>query len=81
MFVVSWNAPGACVYRKTIEATVMGVPPLNPSHCYVIARAGSADEVERRAFEVRDFTVSPTRTSVLLIGHAYDPPGGVYPGP
>lgn len=57
-----------------IEATIMGVPPLNPSHCYVIARAGSADEGERRAFEVRDFTVGTARTSVLVIGHAYDPP-------
>ena len=56
-----------------IEATVMGIPPLNPGSCYVIVRAGQA-ESERRAFEVRDFTVSPERTSVFLIGRDYDPP-------
>lgn len=65
-----------------IEAAVMGMPPLNPGRCYVIARAGPADEGERRAFEVRDFAVSAARTSVLLIGHAYDLPlGGVEPSP
>jgi len=26
----------------TVETTVMGVPPLDPTRCYVIARAGSA---------------------------------------
>ncbi|MDH6257616.1 hypothetical protein [Bradyrhizobium sp. BR13661] len=57
-----------------IEATIMGVPPLNPSRCYAIARAGAADEQERRAFEVRDFIVSTNLTSVLLVGRAYDPP-------
>jgi len=56
-----------------IEATVMGVPPLNPDSCYVIARAGEGEK-ERRAFEVRDFTVSPVRTSVFIIGRDYDPP-------
>ncbi len=64
-----------------IETTVMGVPPLDPDRCYVIARAGSADERERRAFEVRDFAVSAARTSVFLIGHAYDLPDGVQPSP
>lgn len=59
-----------------IEAIVMGVPLLDPGRCYVIARAGPADERERRAFEVRDFIVSTARTSVLLIGHAYEPPSG-----
>ena len=57
-----------------IDAPVMGVPSLDPSRCYIIARAGPADEGERRAFEVRDFTVSAERTSVLIIGRAYDPP-------
>jgi hypothetical protein len=57
-----------------IEATVMGVPPLNPSRCYVIARAGRNEEGERRAFEVRDFVVTPERTSVFIIGRDYDPP-------
>jgi hypothetical protein len=64
-----------------IEATVMGMPPLNPGLCYVIARAGPALEGERRAFEVRDFAVSIARTSVLLIGHAHDLQDGVQPGP
>ena len=59
-----------------IEAAVMGAPPLNPERCYVIARGGSTDEGQRSAFEVRDFTVSPERTSVLSIGHAYDVPQG-----
>jgi hypothetical protein len=39
-----------------IEAAVMGVAPLDPSRCYVIAHAGPAEEGERRIFEVRDFT-------------------------
>ncbi len=56
-----------------IEATFMGAPPLDPGRCYVIARAGRS-ESERRAFEVRDFTVSPARTSVLLVGRHHDPP-------
>ena len=56
-----------------IEGTAMGVPPLNPSRCYVIARAGG-NEGERRAFEVRDFAVNPERTSVFIIGRNYDPP-------
>lgn len=65
-----------------VEATAMGVPPLDPGRCHVIARAGAVDEGERRVFEVRDFVVSTTRTSVLLIGRAYDPPAGwVQPNP
>lgn len=56
-----------------IEATVMGVPPLNPSSCYVIARAGQGER-ERRAFEVHDFTVNPERTSVFIVGRDYDAP-------
>jgi hypothetical protein len=64
-----------------IETTVMGTPPLNPDRCYVIARAGSAHEGERRAFEVRDFAVSTARTSVFILGHAYDLPDEVRPGP
>ena len=57
-----------------IEAAAMGVSPLDPSRCYVTARAGAADEIERRAFEVRDFAVSAERTSVFIIGRAYEPP-------
>ena len=57
-----------------IEAAAMGVAPLDPSRCYVIARAGPAAEGERRAFEVRDFTSNTERTSVFVIGRAYDAP-------
>jgi hypothetical protein len=64
-----------------IEATVMDVPPLDPGRCYVIARAGPADDGERRAFEVRDFVVGSARTSVLLVGHAYDLPKEVWSSP
>ncbi len=60
-----------------IETTAMGVPPLNPDRCYVIAHAGPRNEGERRAFEVRDFAVNPDRTSVFIIGHAYDAPPGL----
>ena len=59
-----------------IESTFMGVLPLDPSRCYVIARAGPADENERRAFEVRDFAVSTEGTSVFVVGRVYDPPSG-----
>lgn len=64
-----------------IEAAIMGMPPLNPGRCYVVARAGPAHEGERRVFEVRDFAVSTSRTSVFLIGHAYDLPADVQPRP
>ena len=57
-----------------IEGAVMGVAPLDPSRCYVIAHAGPAAEEERRAFEVRDFTSNTDRTSVFVIGRAYDAP-------
>ena len=56
-----------------IEATFMGVPPLDPGSCYVIVRAGQGER-ERRAFEVRDFTVNPERTLVFIVGRDYDPP-------
>lgn len=56
-----------------IEATVMGVPPLDPGSCYVIMRAGQSER-ERRAFEVRDFTSNPELTLVFVIGRDYDPP-------
>jgi hypothetical protein len=59
-----------------IEAAIMGVPPLDPGRCYVIARGGRTDERERSAFEVRDFTVSAERISVFTIGRAYGAPGG-----
>ena len=57
-----------------VEAAVMGVPPLDPDHCYVIARAGLAADTERRAFEIRDFAVSTERSSVFVVGRAYDAP-------
>ena len=59
-----------------IEAAVMGASPLDPGRCYLIARAGQAGDTVRRAFEVRDFAVSSERTSVFVVGHAYDPPPG-----
>jgi hypothetical protein len=59
-----------------IEVAGMGVPLLDPSRCYVIARAGPAEEREQRAFEVHDFAVSPERTSVFVIGRDYGPPPG-----
>jgi hypothetical protein len=34
-----------------------------------------ADEKERRAFEVRDFSNSTERTSVFVLGRAYDQSG------
>jgi hypothetical protein len=52
----------------------MGVAPLDPSRCYVIAHAGQAAEEERRALQVRDFTSNAERTSVFVIGRAYDSP-------
>ena len=62
-----------------IEVAVMGVPPLDPSRCYVIARAGPADEREQRVFEVRDFADSPERTSIFVIGRDYGPAQGACP--
>lgn len=56
------------------EAAVMGAGPLDPTHCYVIMRAGQDDETVRRAFEVRDFATNPERTSVFLVGRGFDPP-------
>ncbi len=54
-----------------VEAFVMGVPPLDPGRCYVVARAGHVGETERRVFEVRDFIVSPENTSVFVIGRDF----------
>jgi hypothetical protein len=63
-----------------IEAAVMGVPPLDPGRCYVIARGGPIDQGERSVFEVRDFATSSERTSVFTVGRAYDaPPGWAHP--
>jgi len=59
-----------------IEVAGMGVPPLDPSRCYVIARAGPVDEREQRVFEVRDFADSPERTSIFVIGRDYGPARG-----
>ncbi|WIM11602.1 hypothetical protein [Enhydrobacter sp.] len=63
-----------------IEAVVIGMPPLDPNRCYVLARAGPKDRGERRVFEVLDFAVNPERSSVFIIGRSYDlPPGLVVP--
>ena len=59
----------------TVETTVMGVPPLDPTRCYVIARRLGAPE-ERRAFEVRDFSVNAESTLIFVLGRAYDQPPG-----
>lgn len=61
-----------------IESAVMGLPPLDPDRCYLVARAGTGDDGMRRAFEVRDFTANPARVSVLLVGRDYDLPGWSY---
>ena len=53
-----------------VEAFVMGTPPLDPGRCYVVARAGLAEDTERRIFEVRDFGVSPESTTVFVVGHS-----------
>jgi hypothetical protein len=54
-----------------VEAFVMGAPPLDPARCYVVARAGRVEEMERRVFEVRDFIVSPENTSVFVVGRNF----------
>lgn len=57
-----------------VEAFVMGAPPLDPGRCYVVARAGRAQESERRAFEVYDFAVNAEKTTVFVIGHTFQLP-------
>ncbi len=64
-----------------VEAFVMGTPPLDPRRCYVVARAGRAEENEHRAFEVRDFAVNAEKTSVFVIGRGFEwPPKSGEPG-
>ena len=36
--------------QLVVEAFVMGKPPLDPGRCYVVARAGLAEDTERRVF-------------------------------
>lgn len=63
-----------------IEVAGMGMTPLDPSRCYVIARAGPAGEREQRLFEVRDFADSHERTSVFVIGRDFAPsPAAAHP--
>ncbi|WP_296708995.1 hypothetical protein [Rhodoblastus sp.] len=54
-----------------MEAFMMGTPPLDPGRCYVVARAGLAEETERRVFEVRDFAVSAEDTTVFVVGRNF----------
>jgi hypothetical protein len=54
-----------------VEAFVMGTPPLDPRRCYVLARAGLAEETERRVFEVCDFAVSSESTTVFVVGRNF----------
>jgi hypothetical protein len=51
-----------------IEDLAMGAPPLDPERCYVVARAGSGAEIERRAFEVREIAANPERAAVMVVG-------------
>jgi hypothetical protein len=62
--------------RLVAEAFFMGRPPLDPGRCYVVARAGPADDAERRVFEVRDFAVSVDSTTVFVIGRSFPLPPG-----
>jgi hypothetical protein len=62
-----------------VETVAMGVRPLDPERCYVIARAGLAEEKERRAFEVRDFSESTERTWVFVLGRIHDQPAREVP--
>ena len=57
-----------------VEAFVMGRLPLDPGRCYVVARAGLAEETERRVFEVRDFAVNTAGTTVFVIGRDFPLP-------
>ncbi len=57
-----------------IEAAFMGIPPLDSGRCYIVVRAGAAGDIERRAFEVRDFAVSAERTSVFIVGGSHEAP-------
>jgi hypothetical protein len=54
-----------------VEAFVMGAPPFDPGRCYVVARAGLAEEIERRIFEVHDFAVSAEDTTVFVVGRNF----------
>jgi hypothetical protein len=57
-----------------VEAFVMGTPPLDPGRCYVVARAGLAEETERRVFEVHDFAVSAENTTIFVVGRNFAAP-------
>jgi hypothetical protein len=74
--IASGNARWRRLSRQevVVESIVMGTPPLNPDRCYLIARAGTIDDSERRAFEIRDFSVNSERTSVFVLGRGYEQP-------
>lgn len=63
-----------------IERFVMGFSPLDPTKCYVIARAGEGDDTNksrlRRAFEVHDFAHGSERTLIMVVGRHYSLPAG-----
>ncbi len=68
--------------QLVVEAFVMGRLPLDPGRCYVVARAGLAEETERRVFEVRDFAVNTAGTTVFVIGRDFALPAETpQPGP
>lgn len=57
-----------------VEGVAMGASPLDAGKCYVIVRAGQppeAPDVQRRAFEVRDFASNPERVKVMVVGWNY----------
>ncbi len=54
--------------RLVVELFMMGAPPLDPARCYVVARAGSGEEIVRRVFEVLDFAVSQAGATVFVVG-------------
>ncbi|MCI4677423.1 hypothetical protein K9U39_18145 [Rhodoblastus acidophilus] len=57
-----------------VESFVMGAPLRDPGRCYLVARAGRADDTERQAFEVRAFAVNGESTTVFVIGRAFKLP-------
>ncbi|MDI9850054.1 hypothetical protein QM467_18625 [Rhodoblastus sp. 17X3] len=57
--------------QLTVEAFVLGTPPMDPGRCYIVARAGLGEDTERRLFEVRDFIVNAESTSVFVVGRNF----------
>lgn len=64
----------------SIERFMMGSSPLDPTKCYVIARAGEGNDTNksrlRRAFEVYDFAHGAERTLIMVVGRHHSLPAG-----